>query len=223
VKTPHLPEVKLNLPIAIGLLIVILAIGAGITYLLLQNTGRVVQPTPVPTSTLTPTITLTPTEMPTSTSLPTPTPLPPFEYKVKSGDYCSGIAAFYNVSIQSIASLNKLAPDCGILTEGQILLIPQPTPTPSPMPTVTLSFAQATEQACPKEYYTVVANDTLSGIAAAYNVDIDGLKAWNGKSSDNVFVGEKLIIPICERLPTAGPTPTPPHRRPIRLQTFFYQ
>jgi len=77
------------------------------------------------------------------------------------------------------------------------------------MPTVTLSFAQATEQACPKEYYTVVANDTLSGIAAAYNVDIDGLKAWNGKSSDNVFVGEKLIIPICERLPTAGPTPTP--------------
>jgi LysM repeat protein len=209
VNAPHLPEVKLNLPIAIGLLIVILAIGAGSTYLLLQKSGQVVQPTPVATATLTPTVTLTPTEAPTSTPQPTPTLLPPLEYTIKAGDTCGYIAAIYHVSIQAIADLNKLAPDCGILREGQILLVPQPTPTPSPMPTSTLSSVQSTDQACQKDYYTVVANDTLGGIAAAYNVDIDGLRAWNGLSTDNVWVGQRLVIPLCERLPTAGPTPTP--------------
>lgn len=209
VKTPRLPEVKINLPIALGLLIVILAIGAGLTYLLLQKTGQVVQPTPVPTGTLTPTITLTPTDVPTSTPLPTPTLLPPLEYTIKANDTCGYIAAIYHVSVQAIADLNKLAPDCGILREGQTILVPQPTPTPSPMPTSTLSSLQSTDQACQKDYYTVQANDTLGGIAAAYNVDINALRTWNALPSDNVWVGEQLIIPLCSRLPTAGPTPTP--------------
>lgn len=209
VKAPHLPEVRLNLPIALGLLVIILVVGAGLTYLLLQKTGQVVQPTPVATATLTPTITLTPTEMPTETPQPTATPLPPLEYKIQSGDSCGLIAAIYNVSIQSIANLNKLPPDCGVLSIGQIILVPQPTPTASPMPTSTLSSVQATDQACQKDFYTVTANDTLGGIAAAYNMSTDSIKSWNGLSSDNVWPGQVLVIPICERYPTPGPTPTP--------------
>jgi hypothetical protein len=57
--------------------------------------------------------------------------------------------------VKSIADLNNLASDCGVLTLNQELLIPRPTPTASPQPTGTLSIAQATEAACQKLTYTV--------------------------------------------------------------------
>jgi len=77
------------------------------------------------------------------------------------------------------------------------------------MPTATLSAGQATEQACGKVDYTVQANDTLSSIAANYNVTVDTIKAYNSLSTDIVYEGMYLMIPLCERKPTAGPTPTP--------------
>ena len=76
------------------------------------------------------------------------------------------------------------------------------------MPTDTLSAADATEAACTKIDYKVAANDTLSSIAANYNVTISGLRAYNGLPNDNVFEGQDLKIPLCERKATAGPTPT---------------
>ncbi len=35
------------------------------------------------------------------------------------------------------------------------------------------------------------------------------IKEWNGLSTDNVFTDTKLIIPLCMRAATPGPTPTP--------------
>jgi len=52
-------------------------------------------------------------------------------------------------------------------------------------------------------------NDTLSGIAANYAVSVETLKTYNGLPSNTVWVGQVIDIPLCERLPTAGPTPTP--------------
>jgi hypothetical protein len=49
----------------------------------------------------------------------------------------------------------------------------------------------------------------LSSIAANYNISIQALKDYNGLTSDFVWSGEKLKIPLCQRLPTEGPTPTP--------------
>jgi len=57
---PRLPEITLSLPIALGLMVLLLAIGAGTVFAALQSTGRVVEPTATPTLTVTPTITLTP-------------------------------------------------------------------------------------------------------------------------------------------------------------------
>jgi hypothetical protein len=69
--------------------------------------------------------------------------------------------------------------------------------------------------------YTVQANDTLSGIAGNYNVSIRAIMDYNGMTSETVFLGQVLIIPLCERLPTAGPSPTatlpPPHPAPNLL------
>ena len=104
---------------------------------------------------------------------------------------------------------------------GNTLLIPQPTPTPPPLPTATLSEIDLTEAACTKISYTVSSGDTLSSIARNYNVSIESIKQWNGISSDVVYEGQNITIPLCERLPTAGPTPTatlpPPYQAPALL------
>ena len=212
IKGPKMPEVTISLPVALGLLLLVLAIGAAVVYFVLQGTGRVVEPTVTPTVTVTATATPTPTTSPTGTPIPTFTPLPTLEYIVKSGDYCSTIAGFFNVSVNSIILMNNLPTDCSSLVIGQKLFIPQPTPTASPQPSSTLSGVQATDAACEKIEYTVAENDTLGGIARNYNVSMDAIKEYNGMTSDVVYQGQPLTIPLCERLPTPGPTstPTPP-------------
>ena len=221
VQGSRMPQITLSLPIALILLALFLGIGAVLVYFALQETGRVVEPTITPTQTLTVTPTITPTPatpIPTGTPLPTPTPA---IYTVAAGDTCAGIAFTFGVSIQSIVLLNNLPADCNTLVEGQQLLIPQPTPTPTSLPTATLSAADATEQACEKVNYEVQENDTLSSIANSYSVPMAVIQEYNGLSSETVFSGMPLIIPLCERFPTPGPTPTatlpPPYNAPSLL------
>ncbi|MCX8063368.1 MAG: LysM peptidoglycan-binding domain-containing protein [Anaerolineales bacterium] len=217
----RMPEITLTLPAAIGFLALFLAIGAGLVYIALQQTGQVAEPTLTPTLTVTPTATFTATPLtPTATNTPEPSPTP-LSYKVAANDTCSSIAFAFGVSIQSIVLLNNLPATCDTLYIGQTLLIPHPTPTPTPFPTATLSPAEATEAACTKIEYIVQDNDTLSKISANYNVPIAVLKSYNGLVSDIVQVGQPLVIPLCERRGTPGPTPTftppPPYPPPNLL------
>jgi LysM repeat protein len=218
-----MPEVTLSLPVALVALVVILLIGAAIVYFVLGSgvTGTTItEPTAEGTATATPTLTLTPTETLPPTLIPTETPIPPFDYVVRSGDTCGGIAAAFTVSVQSIVVLNSLPSSC-IIAEGQTLKIPYPTPTPAPPPTAVPNEATQTAQACEKVLYTVQANDSLSAIAANYNVPQDAIKFYNGLSSDFVFTGSTIVIPLCERFATPGPTPTatlpPPYPAPSLL------
>lgn len=221
-RSSRIPVITLNLPIAFGLLALFIAIGAILVYFAMrQPVAQAVAPTDTPTVTITATATTTPTPVtPTATSTPEPSPTP-FTYKVALGDTCSTIAFNFGVSIQSIVLLNELPAACDTLFEGQTLLIPQPTPTPSPMPTSTLSGAEATDAACPKVEYTVQDNDTLSSISLNYAVPIAVLKSYNGRVNDTVRSGEIIIIPLCERAATPGPSPTatppPPYSQPNLL------
>ncbi|MHB8133974.1 MAG: LysM peptidoglycan-binding domain-containing protein [Anaerolineaceae bacterium] len=221
IQSPKMPSVTLNLPLAIGLVIVLLAIGAGVVYAFLNQTGMVVEPTVTVTASSTATITVTPTNTLTPTLQPTNTPLPDIEYVVQANDDCLSIAFLFNVSVNSIISKNNLSATCNNLVVGSTLLIPQPTPTASPQPTATLSEVDATEAACTKLDYTVSSGETLSSIAANYNVSIESIKEWNAITSDVVYEGQTISIPLCERLPTAGPTPTatlpPPYQAPNLL------
>jgi len=217
----RMPEITLSLPAALGALVIILLIGAAMVYFGLQATGTdLAQPTSEGTATLTPTQTATPTETLPATARPTETPLPPFDYTVRSGDTCGGIAVAFGVSVQSIIVLNNLATSC-IISEGQPLKIPYPTATPAPPPTDIPNEATRTAQACEKAPYTVQANDTLSSISLNYNVPQDAIKFYNGLSTDNVFLGQTILIPLCERFATPGPTPTatlpPPYPAPNLL------
>jgi len=204
-----MPEITLGLPAALGALLVILLIGAAAVYFSLQAGigGQLTEPTLELTPSETGTITPTGTELSTSTSIPTETPLAPFDYTVRDGDTCGGIAVAFGVSVQSIVIVNNLPTTC-IISVNQVLKIPYPTPTPAPPPTEVPNEATQTANACEKVPYNVQANDTLSSISLNYNVPQDAIKFYNGLSTDNVFIGQSLLIPLCARFATPGPTPT---------------
>ncbi len=216
-----MPEVTLSLPIALGLLVLFLVVGATVVYVGLNAAKRVINPTEVPTATDTPTASATPTDTLLPTLVPTATIQPPSLYTIGAGDTCSLIAVTFHVSIQSIIILNNLPASCNNLVIGQKLKVPFPTATSLPVATSTLQSADATRAACNKVVYTVQANDTLSTIAANYGVPQQAIKDFNGLSTDTVYLGEPLTIPLCSRAATAGPTPTatipPPYPAPNLL------
>ena len=221
----RLPSVTLSLPAILGLVVLLLLLGAALVYYSFQYSPKQAAEAPA-TETPTPTLTLTPTVSPTLapptatfTPLPSPTPI---EYTVKLGDNCGGIAIAFGTSIQSIVTENPaLSADCGNIFEGQKLRIPHPTPTATPPATSTLNPQQATIAACETVEYVVKANDTLGGIAANYLVPKEAIAEWNGLVNDFVRFDQKLLIPLCKRSgtpePTATPTPPPPYSAPNLL------
>jgi LysM repeat protein len=221
VQASKMPEITLSLPAALGILALVLVTAGSIVFFSLRASNPTAfiptieaSPTETPSPSLIPTDTLPPTSTPTATTIP------PFEYKVGPGEFCSTIAFNFNVSIQSIIILNNLPSDCPI-SEGQILKIPYPTPTPPPLPTNTLLPADATREACQKVIVTVNETDTLSSISLNYGVPMAAIKEFNGLTTDTVYLDQQLIIPLCMRAATPGPTPTatipPPYPAPNLL------
>ncbi|GAB4578485.1 MAG: hypothetical protein Fur0022_12200 [Anaerolineales bacterium] len=223
VQSGRMPEVTLSLPVALALVALFLGIGAALVYFTIRQTPQiVVPPTETSTPTTTPSPTLTPTlAPPTFTSTPEPTATPS-TYIVKDTDTCLVIAAFYQVSVQSIVLLNNLDTNCTIFP-SQVLLIPQPTPTPTALPSATLDATQSYVASCDKAEITVQSGDTLSTISANYQVPMESIRRWNNMSGDIVQEGMPLTIPLCERDlsviggPTSTPTPAPPYPGPNLL------
>ena len=200
-------NVTLDLRVALGLVAGLALVSAGLTFAASRMIGvGAAAATPSGTPTLTATPSLVPSITPTFTTVPSPTAEPPVEYTVNEGDSCLSIAFFFEVSVRSIIELNNLGTQC-FLTVGQRVLVPAPTPAPTGTPTATLAPAEATEAACPKVTITVEEGNTLFGIAQNYNVAVQSIMDYNGMTSDSVFSGQVLIVPLCERL--GGPTPTP--------------
>ena len=221
VQASRMPEITLSLPLALGLLVLLLVVGAVVVFFALKTTGQVTPPTEIPSPTSSPTASATATETLIPSPIPTITIQPPFDYTVKSGDTCNGIAFAFGVSPQSIIVLNNLSSQCTDLVVGQVLKVPFATATPAPLPTNTPLPATQTMLACERVNVTVQENDTLSSIALNYNVSMQAIKDYNGLSTDNVFVGQTLTIPLCARAATAGPSPTatipPPYPAPNLL------
>jgi len=223
VQGSRMPSITLSLPVAIGLLALFLGIGAVIVFFALRQVPEALIP-PTATSTITATATgtqtATYTPLPTSTNTPEPSPTP-ITHLVQSNETCIGIALFYNVSVQSIVSLNNLPTACDTLYINQPLLIPQPTPTGTPLPSATYSLVEQTEAACEKVEIIVQSTDTLMSIASNYGIPMEAIREENGLSGDTVYLDQPLTIPLCRRYSTPGPSPTatlpPPYAAPNLL------
>lgn len=124
----------------------------------------------------------------------TSTPISVF-YEVKPGDVPLVIAAAFGISVDDLLTINNIS-DPTRLQIGQELLIPV-TVTPSPTaPTPTLTPSLTPTPTPEPITYTVKAGDSLSKIAAEYDVSVDMLLIANHLSpSDILQIGQELTIP----------------------------
>ncbi|WP_082571275.1 LysM peptidoglycan-binding domain-containing protein [Agromyces sp. Root1464] len=127
----------------------------------------------------------------------------PAEVTVGDGDTVSGIAERYGVATADILALNGLGWS-SLIFPGQRLALPGTGATaPAPVPV-----------AAELPRHTVVAGDTMSGIAAAYGVALDQMLSANGLSRQSlIFPGQSIVLPpggtdVAAPAP-AAPTPAP--------------
>lgn len=99
-------------------------------------------------------------------------------YVIQSGDNLSSIAAKFGTTYQSLANINNIINPDKIFA-GQVLKLD----------------GASQNVASTHTYYTVVAGDTLSGIASKFGVHYLDVAAMNGISNPNkIYAGQKLII-----------------------------
>lgn len=94
-------------------------------------------------------------------------------YTVKRGDSLYSIANKYNTSVNSIVNLNNLKSTN--LSIGQMLKIPNNSNSSNTV-------------------YTVKSGDNLYAIAREYNTSVDAIKKKNNLTSNNLSIGQKLVI-----------------------------
>lgn len=98
-------------------------------------------------------------------------------YIVQSGDTLYGISKKFNTSVQRIKEINNLKSE--ILIPGEKLIIYEMSDN-SPTECVT---------------YTVKQGDNLYAIARKYDTTVDEIKRYNGLSTNNLSIGQKITIP----------------------------
>ncbi|NYF10590.1 LysM repeat protein [Leifsonia sp. AK011] len=133
-------------------------------------------------------------------------------YTIAAGDTISAIADRFGITAAAILTANGLSWS-SIIYPGQTLAIPvaysadgsEAVVDEAPLPSAPVTDAPVTEVSVDPVApdptavggrYTVVAGDTISGIAARQGVDVQSLLAANGLSLDSlIFTGDELIIP----------------------------
>ena len=95
-------------------------------------------------------------------------------YTVEKGDSLWSIANKFNTTVANLKSLNNLSSN--LLQIGQKLKI------------------NATKVDQPNEYYSVKKGDTLYSIATKNNLTVPELKKLNNLKSDNLSIGQTLLI-----------------------------
>ena len=115
-------------------------------------------------------------------------------YKVKSGDTLGKIAGMYRCSVANIKRWNNLKSTN--IRVGQRLVIYRGGKSSGS--SVSSSISATSQSSAPASSgastYTVKSGDTLSGIAARHGVSVANLKSWNGLTSNNIKVGQKLKV-----------------------------
>ncbi len=109
--------------------------------------------------------------------------LAPREYTVVEGDTVSDIAARFGLSTASVLALNGLSWK-SLIFPGQKLSLNTASTAPV--------YAEA-----PLVRYTIVAGDTISGIASSHGIDTEAVLLANGLGRDSIiFPGQSIVLPI---------------------------
>jgi LysM repeat protein len=170
-------------------------------------------PTPTATETWTPgPPTLTPTASATAGPSATPTVPEPISHIVQEGELLSMIADAYEVDLLILMAYNGID-DANIIGVGTEILIPPPgtgMPTPTPLPSTLIPGQEI--------IYVVLPEDLLATIAERFLSTVEAIVEANDLDDpNNIFVGQRLIIPWGIITPTPSPTLDP--NAPTATQT----
>jgi membrane-bound lytic murein transglycosylase D len=114
-------------------------------------------------------------------------------YRVKSGDYLGRIASRHRCTVAQIKRWNNLTSNN--IRVGQRLVIYRGGSAPaSASSSSSSSSAQPASAPANATTYTVKSGDVLGKIAERHGCTVAQLKAWNGLTSNNIRVGQKLIV-----------------------------
>jgi murein DD-endopeptidase MepM/ murein hydrolase activator NlpD len=113
-------------------------------------------------------------------------------HTVAPGDTLSGIAARFGTTVDALASANRIA-DPNLILPGQVLMLVRPG---AGRPSTTSA-------------YTVVAGDTLSGIAARFGTTVDALASANNIADANLIYPGRLLTVVAASTRRAGADATP--------------
>lgn len=145
------------------------------------------------------------TVAPAVTPAPAPMAAAPATYVVEQGDTVSGIAGRFGISTASVLAQNGLGWKTTIFPGQTLTLGGSGTSAPVSAPTSTGSGAS----------YTVVAGDTVSGIAGRHGVSTSAVLQANGlQATSTIFPGNRLTIPgsggsSAPAAPAAQPSASP--------------
>ncbi|GAA1966637.1 LysM peptidoglycan-binding domain-containing protein [Agromyces allii] len=113
------------------------------------------------------------------------TSAPPAEVVVAAGDTVSGIAERYGLATAEVLAANGLGWS-SLIFPGQRLALPGGAVPVSPPPTAAVDIRR----------HTVVAGDTVSGIAERYGLRASDVLSANGLSASSlIFPGESIVLP----------------------------
>ena len=118
-------------------------------------------------------------------------------YKVKSGDYLGRIASRHRCTVAQIKRWNNLKSNN--LRVGQRLVIyrggrPSTSTASESSTQTTATTASASSAPANTTTYTVKQGDVLGRIAERHGCTVEQIKAWNGLTSTNIKVGQKLKV-----------------------------
>jgi LysM repeat protein len=109
------------------------------------------------------------------------------DYRVRSGDTLSGVAAKFNVSLSALEAANPQAVNPNVIYVNELISVPTssaPAHQPSPVPAHIVT-------------YVVQPGDSMSAIASAHNLSLAALEAANPQvtNPNSISPGEILNIP----------------------------
>ena len=115
-------------------------------------------------------------------------------YKVKSGDVLGRIASRHRCTVAQIKRWNNLTSNN--IRVGQRLVIYRGGSAPASASSSSSSSSSTAATSAPANAttYTVKSGDVLGRIAERHGCTVAQLKAWNGLTSNNIQVGQKLIV-----------------------------
>ena len=113
-------------------------------------------------------------------------------YKVKSGDTLSKIAKEYGTTITELQSLNGISTH--LIYVGQSLKTNSSSTATIPLQSKPTKVETIVLDSSASGSYSVVAGDTLSGIAHKHGITVTQLESWNNLTSSFIRVGQLLNI-----------------------------